>query len=176
MKLHLQMWTLIPFALCFFFQSPTFAQVTGHTATLTAAELNLDTTFYTYDKAWLEISGKATTSADFPGETIYNSAVLNIRHIQKNTQVERLMYIPVSVHIKSESLGTRLRQTLGLSQILDLKDKTLSDLFFGKVLSANMTIEPGFIDPEDQGFAYIIYSDHNVVDTVAVSGLLNIRL
>ncbi len=161
--------------LCSLVAVPLHAQSSENTS--------LDSTIYQFDKAWIEIMSTPTLPSQSTTDQIFDSATLFIRHIHKSNRVERLIYIPVSLHVHRNHPKTSLR--IGAYKLVDLKGQSLSTLF-GPVLSLagtgfhrsvmSVTMEPGFIDPDDKGFAYIIYSDRQQVDAVPLGSLLELRL
>lgn len=135
--------------------------------TLAEVDLVSETTFYKFDEAWLEISGVATNS-------VYTVATLYVKHVQKNTQVERLLYIPVNVRFSSSALiPFHITNTWTVSMD-DLEGKKLSELF--STQGNGLVVTAGSIGEDDGDNIYVIYSDREIVGVVDLKTVLDIPL
>ncbi len=132
-----------------------------------AVDLLSETTFYKFDSAWVEISGDADNS-------VYEIATLYIRHLQKTTQEQRLLHIPVSVRTTSP-LRKPLFGNIRSFRLENLAGKTLSEVF-NSIHQKGLVISAGSISKDTQDELYVIYSDRNLVEVVNIQTILDLPL
>jgi hypothetical protein len=148
---------------CLLLSLLVFAPVT----TLADVDLVNETTFYKFDEAWLEISGEAKDS-------VYNVATLYVKHIQQNSKVERLLYIPVSVSFSSPASVPFHFTNTWTVPMGNLQGQKLSDVFAAR--GSDMIITAGFISEGEIDEIYVIYSDRKSVAIVDLKSILDLPL